>query len=217
MVNNSISADKLLEQLEFLFENYSNELRATTQPYILARQALRSPGFTYTPDNAVVRETLMEHVGSLPVVATTFFPYINDHSVDLGQALIMLAIYDIGELITGDEMTFTKQADAKDPEYEAALSLLHESYHTTYDEVEKQINASAKYAKSIDKITPDIIDYLTPPEITVARYKHYVGIEPNQIVPLVRKHKQPYMVWNPFMANFHDLLLKKIDEKLKSL
>src|SRR6266536_482377 len=197
----------LLKELEFLFEKYSEELRATTQPYYLQKVACRLPGYKYHPEDALIRETLMEHVGSLPMVATAFYPHINNPHVDLGQSLIMLAIHDIGELITGDEMTFTKEAAAKNPEHEATLSLLHTSYHKIYEDVESQTSTSAKFAKAIDKITPDILDYLTPADITLWRYKHFVGIEPGEIVGLIEMKKRPYMLWNPFMTEFHKLLL----------
>lgn len=139
-------AIKLLDQLEFLFEKYSDELRATTQPYYLRRVKDKVPQYEYHPEDTLIRETLMEHVGSLPMVATAIYPNIADSEVDLGQSLIMLAIHDIGELITGDEMTFTKKPSAKDSEHAAALSLLDTSYHEIYEDVESQASASAKFA-----------------------------------------------------------------------
>lgn len=211
----SADAVTLLKELEFLFEKYSEELRATTQPYYLRKVSEQVPNYTYHPEDILVRETLMEHVGSLPMVATAFYPHIDDSNVDLGQSLIMLAIHDIGELIVGDEMTFTKKTSAKDPEREAALSLLHVSYHDIYNDVETQTSASAKFAKAIDKITPDIIDYLTPADITLWRFKHFVGIEPDAIIKLIEKKKRPYMLWNPFMIEFHTLLLDKLATKLR--
>lgn len=204
----------LLDELEFLFEKYSEELRATTQPYYLRKIEKHVTGYEYRPEDALIRESLMEHVGSLPVVAVAFYPYINDINVDLGQSLIMLAIHDIGELITGDEMTFTKKVSAKDPERNAALSLLHGSYHDIYNDVETQTSMSAKFAKAIDKITPDIIDYLTPADITLRRYKHFVGTEPGAIASLIEEKKRPYMLWNPFMTEFHVLLLERLAAKL---
>ena len=148
------------------------------------------------------------------MVATAMHPYIADSSVNLGQSLIMLAIHDIGELITGDEMTFTKKASTKDPEREAALSLLDTSYHKIYEDVESQSSASAKFAKAVDKITPDILDYLAPTDVTIWRYKHFVGIEADQIVALIEEHKRPYMLWNPFMTAFHTLLLAELSKKI---
>ena len=109
----SKTAHELLEELEFLFEKYSQELRASTQPYYLAKVAGTVKDYAYHPEDILVRESLMEHVGSLPMVATAFFPFIKDEGVDLGDSLIMLAIHDIWELVTGDEMTFTKKAGSK--------------------------------------------------------------------------------------------------------
>lgn len=210
----STSAHALLEEIEFLFEKYSNELRATTQPYQLRRVQDGVASYRYHPDDTLVRETLMEHVGSTPVVATAFYPYIDDQAVDLGQSLAMLAIHDIGELLEGDVMTFVKKDSAKDPEHAAALSLLHPFYHDLYNDVESQTSQSAKFAKAIDKITPDIVDYLTPADITVWRFKHFVGIGPDEIVPLIEKKKRPYMLWNPFMTEFHSLLLDRLAAKI---
>ncbi len=207
---------KILDDIEYLFECYSLERRATTQPYLLKVAKAQIKGYKYHPNDDLVRETLIEHVGSLPMLGTALFPYIDDPEVDLGQSLIMMAIHDIGELITGDEMVFTKKADANKAEREAALKLLDPMYHDLYDEAETKASKSAKFAKSIDKINPDIIDYLTPPEITKRRYKEYVGIEPDQIIGTIEKHKRPYMQWNPFMTEFHIHLLAQIDKKLRA-
>jgi 5'-deoxynucleotidase YfbR-like HD superfamily hydrolase len=207
---------EILDEVEFLFEHYSLERRATTQPYMLKMAQQQISSYTYHPDDDLVRETLIEHVGSLPMLGTALFPYINDPEVDLGQSLIMMAIHDIGELITGDEMVFTKRPDSHIAEREAALKLLNPMYYDIYDDAETKTSKSAKFAKSIDKINPDIIDYLMPPEITKWRYKHFVGVEPDQIIETIVKHKRPHMSWNPFMTQFHAHLLKQLDKKLRS-
>jgi 5'-deoxynucleotidase YfbR-like HD superfamily hydrolase len=213
-MNNRQSTEKLLDQMEYLFEGYSNELRKTTQPYQLKRVQKSVAGYRYDPDDNLIKETLMEHVGSLPMVATAMYPFIDDPEVDLGRALTMLAIHDIGELVTGDEMTFTKQKTQKGVEMEAGLKLLHPNYHDLYEDVEQQRSKSAKFAKAIDKITPDIFDYLTPADVTIQRFEKFVGIGPEDIMALLLKHKRPYMLWNPFMTDFHVLLYEKIEEKL---
>jgi 5'-deoxynucleotidase YfbR-like HD superfamily hydrolase len=207
---------EILDQVEFLFERYSLERRATTQPYLLKVAEAQLTGYKYHPDDDLVRETLIEHVGSLPMLGTALYPYIKDPDVDLGQSLIMMAIHDIGELITGDEMVFTKKTNANIAEREAALKLLHPMYHDIYDDAETKSSKSAKFAKAIDKINPDIIDYLMPPEITKWRYKEYVGIEPDQIIETIEKHKRPHMLWNPFLTEFHIHLLTQLDKKLRS-
>jgi len=213
-MTNRDSAIELLNKIEFLFEKYSTEMRATTQPYNLSKVFDYIKDYVYDPEDNLVRESLMEHVGSLPIIATAFYPYINDNEVEIGKSLLMLSIHDIGELITGDEITFTKDPNHKDKEQESAMALLDISYHDIYKDMESQTSKSAKFAKSIDKITPDIIDYLTPAYITAIRYRHYVGIEPNEIPELIIKHKRPYMLWSPFMTEFHKLLLEKISEKI---
>jgi len=215
--NQSQQAEELLKKLEFLFEKYSNEPRAMTQPHILQRVADKVSDYQYHPEDVLVREMLIEHVGSLPVFATAFYPYIHDDKVDLGKALTMIAIHDIGELITHDEMSFTKKASAKDLEYEAALSLLDPFYHDLYEDVESQASVTAKFAKAIDKVTPDVLEYFSPADITLRRYAHFLGLESvDEIIDLIAKKKQPYMRWNPFMTAFHKLLLEKLSAKLKA-
>lgn len=208
------SMQKILNDVEFLFERYSMVRRKTTQPYLLQIAEREIKDYSYGPDNDLVLETLIEHVGSLPMLATALYPYIDDAEVDLGKSLTMLAIHDIGELVTGDEMVFTKRKEANIAEREAALTLLDPMFHELYDESEAKQTKSAKFAKAIDKINPDIIDYLMPPEITKWRYRHYVGVDPDQIIPTIVKHKRPHMLWNPFMTEFHDHVIAQIQKKL---
>jgi hypothetical protein len=208
-------AEKLLEELEFLFRGYSEEPRAITQPHYLARLVARYPDYVYNPEDALIRESLMEYIGSSPIVAIAFYPYIDDAEVDLGRALTMLAIHDIGELEIGDEMTFTKNGDSKEGERQAALRLLHPFYYQLYDEIDAVVGKTAQFAKAIDKITSDIWDYFTPAAITMPRYKHFVGVEAGEIVELIQRHKRPYMLWNPFMTEFHTLLLGRLLAKLQ--
>ncbi|NQU83332.1 MAG: HD domain-containing protein, partial [Parcubacteria group bacterium] len=123
-------------------------------------------------------------------------------------------VHDIGELITGDEITFTKKKDNNDNERKSALKILHPSLHSLYEEAENVQTKNAKFAKSIDKITPDILDVLTPPEITIIRYKHYTKWEAKDIVKIIKEHKHPYMTWNPFLRDFHLFLLDQLEQSL---
>lgn len=205
---------EILEKVEFLFKHYSLERRAMTQPYLLGIAKEQIPNYTYNPEDKLIRETLLEHVGSLPVLATALYPYINDEEVHLGDALTMLAIHDIGELVIGDENVFTKNNDRKQAEHKAARSLLHPYYHKIYEDAENKTSKSAKFAKSIDKIAPDIIDYLTPADITKQRLKHFANFEPDKILEKIVEFKRPYMVWNPFMDEFHTYLMGRLADKL---
>jgi 5'-deoxynucleotidase YfbR-like HD superfamily hydrolase len=77
----------------------------------------------------------MEHVGELPVVAVALYPYLDDPEVDLGTALTMLAIHDIGEVVVGDVNTYIKLPEQVTREATAALSILHPYYRELYQEV----------------------------------------------------------------------------------
>ena len=56
---------KLLEEIEFLYEKYSDEPRATTQPYYLRKVEHRVERYQYHPDDVLVRESLLEHIEPL--------------------------------------------------------------------------------------------------------------------------------------------------------
>lgn len=207
---------ELINELEWLYEKYSNEVRSATQPYLLNKANTVIKGYKYHPEAPLIRESLLEHVGALPVIAATIHPYINDSRVDLGRAMVMLAIHDIGELVTQDVNTFIKKNSESEEERQQALKLLHESYHDVYNDMETQRSQTAKFAKSIDKFAGDLMDYVTPAEITIHRLKHFVGVEADEIIPLIIKHKRPYMLWNPFMTELHIELINKLASKLKA-
>jgi hypothetical protein len=216
-MNRATVISELIDEFAWLYGKYSNELRSATQPYLLERVENEVNDYKYRPMNKLVRETLLEHVGVLPVIATTIYPYIADKDVDLGEALIMLAVHDIGELITGDVNTFTKSPGNDTKEHHEALKLLHASYHDLYMDIELQASKTAKFAKSVDKLAGDIMDYVTPAEITIQRLKYFVGVDAAGIVPMIMKHKRPYMLWNPFLTEFHKVLVERIDTKLKGV
>lgn len=210
------SPDDIIDTIVTLYTKYSRVYRKTTQPIILEDVRATDPAFTYDPESHIIRERLIEHVGSLPIIATTLFPYLEDASVHLEETLTMLAIHDIGELVTGDEMAFTKRKEDKQGEIDAALSLLHPQLHDTYLQVEHVRTPSGKFAKAIDKIAPDFLDYVAPVDITRARYKHFMNIDTPEVVKLIVTHKRPYMLWNPFMTRLHIRLVERLQEKLSS-
>lgn len=204
-----------LDKIIALYEGYSTEHRATTQPFHLAKVKKLLPHYQYAYDDLLIREPLIEHIGSLPIIATALYPYIQNPNVDLGKALIMLAIHDIGELETGDENTFTKKASDVTQERAMALELLAPEFHDLYLEVENRTSDTARFAKAIDKITPDIVDLLCPAEITIERYQKLTGKLPYEIVSMIKEFKHPYMVWNDFMKQLHLELLQRLESKLQ--
>ena len=210
-----VNPQEVLDNIIYLYQGYSREHRASTQPFHLEKVKKAVKDYAYKYDDLLVREPLIEHTGSLPIVATTIFPHISNKSVDLGRALIMLAIHDIGELAVGDEITFTKKVENADGEKEQALKLLPEYYHAMYLEMEERSSDTARFAKAVDKMTPDIVDFMTPAEITVERYRKYVGKEPREIVSTIKEFKHPYMLWDVFMTDLHLEILAGIDAKLR--
>jgi hypothetical protein len=56
---------------------------------------------------------------------------------------------------------------------------------------------------------------LTPAEITIERYRRFTKKEPEEIVPMIKDFKHPYMTWNPFMTQLHLEILQRMDKKLK--
>lgn len=203
---------KIIDQLINTYKGYATTYRAVIQPTKLLLINNNSPDI----DDIRIRESLLEHVGHLPITAVILYEYINDRDVVLGKSLTMLAIHDIGETVKGDTMLFqVTQKDAK-AEAKQALRLLHPMYHKLYQDIEKQLTKSGKYAKSVDRMVPDIIELTLDPKISWKRYKMQAGFEPHEIVPAKRKKKMPFMLWNPFLKEFYDFLLKRLEKHLMS-
>lgn len=202
-----------LDKIIFLYQKYSEVHRASTQPFHLEKVKSIVKNYQYQVDDLLIREPLIEHSGSLPIVATTIYPNLKESNVDLGRALIMLAIHDIGELVTGDENVFTK--DYNNKEKEEALKLLPPFFHEIYLEMEERKSNTACFAKAVDKMTPDIIDLMAPAKVTIERYQKQVGKSVKEIVSTIKEFKHPYMLWSDFMTKLHLEILERIDQKLK--
>lgn len=198
-------------KIESLLAGYSAVRRASVQPYNYSEYIKHHADYQYDPADAIVRESLLEHVGMLPVIAIYFHPYL-EAEVDLGKVLQLLAVHDIGEVTTGDTPVFKKQGDEDEQERLAALALLHPNYHQLYQEYTALETIEAKFAKSIDKLAPDMYDVLTDYKINSIRLARFTDNKPYEIPNLIRKHKSPYMEWNPFLKEFHDGLIQRLEE-----
>jgi 5'-deoxynucleotidase YfbR-like HD superfamily hydrolase len=205
---------KILEELVWQIENYYKVHRYVTNRSMLDKVKDSFGEYEYEPHDNLIRETLMEHVGSTPVVAMFLHIYLDDKEVDLGRALQMLAIHDIGELIVGDELTFTKK-HGNDYEKTQALKILPREYHDLYLEYGEMKSKTALFARAVDKITPDIFDLINDSDTTKLRYKTFMDAKPNEVVDILVKHKLPYMLWNNFMSEFYAELCREIGEKLE--
>ncbi len=206
--------DELLDGLLAQIRAYGDTHRKSIQPFTRSRIIQQFPHYSDDFDHEVIRETLLEHVGCLPVMATYLHPHM-DRQVDLGKALTMMAIHDIGELRVGDELTFTKSAEQDTEEFDAAMELLHESHRGLYIEMHRLESNEARFVKSVDKMAPDLFDYLCGEHYSIRRLVRQAGWTPEEAMGNVRAKKRPYMEWSPFLAAFHDALFRRFETILR--
>jgi putative hydrolases of HD superfamily len=203
MTIQNTSYTKLLDDLINQITQYSNVLRKSTNYFNLQRLKKTFPEKNFDFDDELIRESLIEHVGCLPIIATFLHPYL-DVEVDLGKVLTILAIHDIGETELGDELTFTKQKQSEDSEYLKGISILHPNYHKLYKEEFDCHTLEARFAKSVDKIAPDLLDLICGEEWSSDRLVKQAGWQKDQVLQKIRDKKRPFMVWSEFMTDFHD-------------
>jgi len=202
---------ELLQKLKDRYIGYASTYRASIQPFKYESYYRDKSIQELDVEDPRIKESLIEHVGHLPITAVTLFPYLDDKEVDLGKTLEMLAIHDIGEIVLGDYMIFKKTEDNVIEERKKAYELLEGIYYETYEDVENQLSASGKFAKSVDKIVADIMEFALDPEITKKRYKVEACLEPGQIVVSKREKKMKYMLWNDFLKTFYEYLLEELN------
>lgn len=158
-----------LDKLLRLYKNYSHVTRRTValDKYTVADASAE-------PTDERVRESLLEHVGSLPVLAAYLYPLLeHKEKIDLGKVLTMLAVHDIGETEVGDEHPHNKTQDFLDSERKKALELLPDDYHPLLNEFEESRTLEAKFAKSVDVFATFLADLLLPPNVVAKRLAAY--------------------------------------------
>jgi putative hydrolases of HD superfamily len=206
-----ISYAQTLTELVELIKGYSNTLRGNPQPYTFQRLAQKYD-LEYDWREETYRETLLEHTGSLPVITTFLYPYIGIE-LDIGKVLLMLSFHDIGELREGDIITFLKKPEDGKKEKQFTLETLNPIYHSIYLEFEAMETNEARFAKSIDKLAPDVYDYIWS-EATVARLTERLGITKSEVVPKLREFKTKYMLWNEFLTGFHNEIMAGVEKQI---
>jgi hypothetical protein len=155
-------------------------------------------------DLPALREPLIEHIGHLPIIASYLYPHITHHvEVDLGRALIMLSIHDIGETITGDTITYQKSNTHEEEERAAALRLIHTKLLPYYEEFEARESPTARFAKSVDSLAP-ILHEMDMPRLTRLRFQHF-GWSTDAIIA----KKRPAHLWDPVLLAIFDLLMEQ--------
>jgi hypothetical protein len=164
-----MDTEQTLNGLIELHKNYSTVHRRT-----IALDKYGSNKLEVEPTNEVVRESLLEHIGSLPVVATYLYPLLEQkNKVDLGKVLTMLAVHDIGETVVGDSHPHQKTESSIETERLEALKLLSKEYHSVFEESENGETLEAKFAKSVDVFATFLVDLMLPPEYVAKRLAAY--------------------------------------------
>jgi 5'-deoxynucleotidase YfbR-like HD superfamily hydrolase len=209
-MNYDAHVDQVLEQLR----GYAAVHRKSIQPFTRDKLLGHFPDYHLEFDHVVARESLLEHVGCLPILAAFIHPHL-DQDVNLGHSLIMLSIHDIGELEVGDELTFLKAKDQSQSEYEAAQRLLHPNYRPIYDELDALTTNEAKFVKSVDKLAPDLFDYLCGEQFTIDRMVRQAGWAASEAIQNIRQHKRPFMEWSTYLTGIHDALWNRFESIAK--
>ena len=156
-------------------------------------------------DCPALHEPLIEHVGHLPIIATNLHPKLEQsRTIDLGKALIMLAVHDIGETITGDVPSYNKTGNHTQEEYKAAQSLLTNKMWDYFIEYENNRTLEAKFAKSIDILSP-MLHHLSHLDVAAELYQHL-----NADLITLWQRKRKYMEWDALMVNIFDYCVKTI-------
>jgi hypothetical protein len=193
-------ADKLIQ----LQRAYASTYRAmvTEERYVsLAESGILKE---YTFDSTEIREPLIEHVGHLPIIASFLHPLIEHRDeVDLGRALIMLSIHDIGETVVGDQLTYAKTDAHAASEEEAARHLLPDELFDYFMEMEKRESIDAKFAKCVDAVAPMLHGMIVPK--IVPQYFKYYGFNTDKILA----KKRPLFEWDSVLLDVFDEVIAR--------
>jgi 5'-deoxynucleotidase YfbR-like HD superfamily hydrolase len=194
------NVNKIFDALVELHKNYSliHRRNISYDKYAVLEKLGLLESQKITVDQSIVRESLLEHVGNLPLVATFLYPYLEQkENIDLGRVLTMLAIHDIGETVVGDAHPHRKTQEHIESEYKAALELLSESYHSLLNEYEAWESLDAKFAKAVDVFSTFLSDQLHPPAAVQARLKIH-GFSWQEI----EEKRYKVFEWDTFLKEF---------------
>ncbi len=187
-----------------LQKNYQFTRRSTMTKERFCDIGLKNKEFGLDTTDDRLKETLLEHVGHLPVLATSLYEYAeNAEKINLGRVLIMLSIHDIGETKLGDVFAYTKTQREESDELDTAKKMLSPQLITYLEEYEANETFDAKYAKSIDILAPlmhavDFIGY------THARFLKFGGTNEKIIT-----RNRPLLLWDSTLLEIFDLILEQ--------
>lgn len=157
---------------------------------------------SYSPDQEVFREPLIEHVGHLPIIATYLYQFVEKkRDIDLGKALTMLAIHDIGETEAGDVISYSKTKELERSELEFSKQLIPKELIGYFNEFQENHTFSAKFANTVDNIAPLLHD-LVLPEITIERF-NFFSFDTDKIVD----KKRTFFEWDSVLIKIFDYII----------
>jgi hypothetical protein len=194
--------------LKTIYENLINLLKG----YIFTYRKTYDPS-SYNPALTIqANQSLFSHIGELPIIASYLHRYIGT-PVDLGKTLIILSVHDIGETVTGDILTFDKgDKTSENNEYLAAKSLLNDEMFDYYLEYKYKSTNEAKYAYSIDKFGPLLLDIICGKDASFTRLNILTGWNDEDIITNLSKHNRQHMLWSTFLTDLYDYMLLRFDE-----
>ncbi|MDR3559680.1 MAG: HD domain-containing protein [Candidatus Pacebacteria bacterium] len=158
----------------------------------------------YNYDSEEIREPLIEHIGHLPIIASYLHQFIeNRNEVNLGRALTILSVHDIGETKVGDILTYSKPESHEKLEDESARKILPDYLYDCFKEYDEAKTPDAKFAKAVDSIAP-LLHEVVMPKVTLERFKYH-NFNTDKIIA----KKREYFQWDAVLEKLFDDLMER--------
>lgn len=208
----SISPKELLEKITTAQSEYAHIFRKSLS---ISRYELALKQKLLNPDdllNELVRESDLEHVGHLPMLATMIHPYLEHRDeVDLSKALLYLSLHEAPERIVGDVLHENKDSKYADDELAAAAKIYsgdYQHYFELYQEFHFLKNINAQFAYSMDRLAAAIYCEVQDAVARRARWRIF-GLTLDQ----VRQRSMPYMEWDKTLYDLYQYILETIKQQ----
>ncbi len=145
--------ERLLQQMDFIIE--ADKLKNIFRQSFISDKSRR--------------ENDAEHSWHLALMVIVLSEHANNENLDLLKILKMVIIHDIVEIDAGDTYIYDEAAKKSqaDREAKAADRLFNilpadqaTSFRTTWDEFEEGLTPESKFARSLDRLHPMLLNYL---------------------------------------------------------
>lgn len=208
----AITPEQLLEDIIKAQTDYGKIIRKTLS---LSRYRMAlDQGVLKADDyfNEIVRESDLEHIGHLPMLATIVHPHLeNKDNVDLAKSLLYLSLHEAPERLVGDVLHEDKDQKYNDAELEAARKVYsgpYSHYFPLYEDFHFVKNIDAQFAYSMDRLAPFVYYEIQHPDTRIPRWKE-LGLTTDKI----RKYTKKYMSWDKTLENLFDYLVAEIEKQ----